>query len=413
MKNYLAAIMMAMAFVSCDPAETPANLQKKEISIRIESDYLETNEPAWVFLHDIEGNPLDFRPISNNSNLVFEIDSKLERIQLTIVKKQEGGSFDRYSVETISGAPTQLEFTLGLKSPSRSNPLEPAGEFEVNISANQHLSITTVSSSQGHISGIGSYGGFQSYAKMTLSHNASNYLVTTRSDAGDIKYAKISSPQNGSVHNFNFGTELFPFDKVLKIPYYQVGNLIYAVKVLQKETDRWKESYWLNTNIMGGEQAETEYQIGYLNEFPHYETSIMATVSSQITAGLVKVGSAPNSLQLPLNKNINLLTSKISHVTFTSDMAFNNWSGDWRLRDGSGNLTVIWNIWGKESGFTLKAFPLEFTAAHPQFSDLDQMQLFSMKLMQSHKEYDNLVESKYAELKNIEETEEYYLTRRF
>ena len=291
--------------------------------------------------------------------------------------------------------------------------MEPAGEFEVNISANQHLSITTVSSSQGHISGIANYNGFHSYAKMTLSQNASNYLVTTRSDAGDIRYAKISSPQNGSVHNLNFGTELIPFDKVLKIPYYQVGNLIYAVKVLQKETDRWKESYWLNTNIMGGEQAETEYQIGYLNEFPHYETSIMATVSSQLTAGLVKVGSAPNSLQLPLNKNINMLTSKISNTTFNSDMVFNNWSGDWRLRDGSGNLTIIWNVWGKESEFKLKAFPTEFTSAHPQFSDLELMQIFSIKLMQSHKDYDGLVESKFVELNNVEETQEYYLIRRF
>ena len=52
MKNYLATILIAMAFISCDPAETPAPLQKKEISIRIEPDYLENNEPAWIFLHD-------------------------------------------------------------------------------------------------------------------------------------------------------------------------------------------------------------------------------------------------------------------------------------------------------------------------------------------------------------------------
>lgn len=412
MKKYLAAIMIAMAFISCDPAETPANLEKEEFIIRIETEYLEENGPAWILLHDMEGNPLDFKPFSNNISLVFEIEKKEERIHVTIVKKREGDSFDRYNVETITSVDTKSEFILGLKKPLRINSFDPNGEFEVLVSHQQHLNSTFISNSEGHTSGSAIFGGFQSSAKMTLSQNSQNYFASTRSDSEEIRYSFISQPQNGQQVNLTF-SQMQTFDKVLKIPYYQVGSLIYTVKVLEKVDGNWKESFWLNTNIKEGEPAIDDYQIGYLNQFETYETIIRATVSSQTVAGLVKIGKAPTTLQLPLSKNIEMISSKISNPEINSDMAYNNWWGDWRLRDGSGNLTVIWTVWGKDSGFKLKAFPLEFTTNHPQFSDLESFQLISMKLMQSHLDYENLVKSKYVELDILEETEEYYLQKRF
>lgn len=405
-------MIMAITLVSCEPMETPNNLSKQAFNIRIEADYLEENEPAWILLHDMEGNPLDFKPFSNNSNLAFEIDSNEERVLVTVVKKRERESFDRYIVETITSVDSKKEFVLGLKKPLRSNSFDPNGEFEVIVSHQQHLNSTFISNSEGHTSGSAIFGGFQSSAKMTLSQNSQNYFASTRSDSEEIRYSFISQPQNGQQVNLTF-SQMQTFDNVLKIPYYQVGSLIYTVKVLEKVAGNWKESFWLNTNIQEGHPAIDDYQIGYLNRFETYETFIRATISSQTVAGLVKIGKAPTTLQLPLSKNIDMISSKISNPEINSDMVYNNWSGDWRLRDGSGNLTVMWTVWGKDSGFKLKAFPLEFTTDHPQFSNLESFQLISMKLMQSHLDYENLVERKYVELDILEETEEYYLQKRF
>ncbi|WP_194975315.1 hypothetical protein [Aquiflexum lacus] len=412
MKKNLAAMIMAITLVSCEPMETPNNLSKQAFNIRIEADYLEENEPAWILLHDMEGNPLDFKPFSNNVNLAFEIDSNEERVLVTVVKKRDRESFDRYIVETITSVDSKKEFVLGLKKPLRSNSFDPNGEFEVIVSHQQHLNSTFISNSEGHTSGSAIFGGFQSSAKMTLSQNSQNYFASTRSDSEEIRYSFISQPQNGQQVNLTF-SQMQTFDKVLKIPYYQVGSLIYTVKVLEKVAGNWKESFWLNTNIQEGHPAIDDYQIGYLNRFETYETFIRATISSQTVAGLVKIGKAPTTLQLPLSKNIDMISSKISNPEINSDMVYNNWSGDWRLRDGSGNLTVMWTVWGKDSGFKLKAFPLEFTTDHPQFSNLESFQLISMKLMQSHLDYENLVERKYVELDILEETEEYYLQKRF
>lgn len=411
MKRFLAAAALAFGLVSCDNAETPLVVETKLFNIQVTSDYLGGPESGWLMIHDLDGNPVDHKAISNGTLVQFEV-GKDEMYHLTIIKKIPAGSFDRFYVETLAGINTEKDFIIGLESPSKSRPFEPNGEFEISVSHQQNLNSTIISNSNGQISGWANFGGLQSNTKMSLSSHNQKYLATTRSATDEIRYSIFTQPQNGQKINLSF-LEMQLFDKVIKIPLSQVENLFTMVKVLDKDNGQWKDSFLLNSNMYEGSRPTDDYQIGFLSIFENFETVINATLSNKITAGFHKIGKAISSIQLPVNKDITMQSTTISNILFSSDMAFNNWSGNWRLRDQSGNLTVIWDVWAKDSGVKLKNFPTEFTSKYPQFSNLESLQVNTIRLMHSHTGFENLVKSRFIELDNTEETEMYYLMKSF
>lgn len=410
-KRFLAAAVVATGLVSCEKSETPTIVETKLFNLQITSEYLEESESGWLMVHDLDGNPVDYKAISNGARIQFDLE-KDEMYHLTIMKKIPAGNFDRFYVETVTGINTDHEFIIGLNSPSKSRPFEPNGEFEVSVTHHQELNSTIISNLHGHISHWANSLGVQSNAGMSLTSHSQKHIATTRSNSDEIRYSIFPQPQNGQKINLNF-SEMQPFDKVIKFPLSQVEKLFTLVKVLDLENGQWKDSFWLNTNMWEGNRPTGDYQIGFLNLFDNYETVLNATLSDRISAGFHKIGKAPSSIQLPIGRDINMQSTDINNILFSSDITFNNWSGNWRLRDQSGNLTVIWDIWGKDSGIKLKSFPSEFTANYPQFSNLELLQLNTMMIMHSHTAYENLVIRKYVELDNAEETQYYYLMKNF
>jgi len=271
MKNYLAALVVATALFSCEEAETPLAVNTKQFNIQVTSDLLDASESGWLMLHDLEGNPIDYKAFSNGSQVQFKVEND-EKYHLTVLKKITVGTLERYNVQTIAGIGTDRNFTLGLKLPNTVNPFTPNGEFEVNVSHQQELKSTIISSSAGHISGIANYGGSQSTARMFLSQHNQNYLASTRSSSDEVRYSLISQPQNGQKINLEF-SKMLPYDKVIKISADLVLNMVYSVKVLEKTNGQWKDSFWLNSNLQQNHTV-VDYQIGYLNQYEHYSTQI-------------------------------------------------------------------------------------------------------------------------------------------
>jgi len=411
MKRFLAAAALAIGLASCEEAESPLSVGNKIFTVQIASDFLDNQVSGYLMLHDSEGNPMGYKPISNGAQVQFEVDQDM-KYHLSILRKHPVRDYQLFYARTIANINTDLNFTIGLKELGRSSPFDPNGEFEITVAHQQNLNSTIISNSSGHLSGIAIFGGLQSIAKMNISPHSQNYLASTRSKSDEIRYSFISQPQNGQKIGLSF-SEMKPFDSVLKIPQSQIEKLTASVKVLNKENGQWKDSYMLNSTMYENNSPSGDYQIGYLNQFENYETAVIATVSNKISAGFYKIGKAPTSIQLPINKNILPKHSSITRFEFTSDMTFNHWFGEWRLRDQQGTPIAIWNVIGEDSGFKLKSLPADFTAKYPQFADLDLMELSNIRLVHSERSYENIIKEMYVELNNIAETQHYHLMKFF
>ncbi len=410
MKKTLITLVFSIALLSCEEAETPLIVETEQFNIQVGTNVLESSDSGWLMLNDLDGNPVDFKAFSNGSKVAFEVE-KNANYHLTIIKKT--GDFTRYNLETIAGIATDRGFVIGLQYPSMNRPFEPNGEFEVNVLHQQELRTTIISSSLGHLSGLAKYVGNTSSAKNKFQANVPNYLATTRSNIDEIRYSFISDPQHGQQISLNF-SQMKSFDKVIKIPASQIQSLTYAVRVLENINGEWKYSYWLNSNIHDNQTAGDSYQIGYLNQFDKYETAMTAILPNKVSAGFTKIGKASESIDLPLHNKISMVSKKINLTEFNSDMPFNNWIGTWRYKEPSFNyVNITWQVWGKESGFKLKGFQSEFTENHPLFVNLELMELSSLQVIRSSRDFEHLVKTRFIERENIEDIQHYSLSQGF
>lgn len=412
MNKFLAAVALVICLVSCEEAETPSSvIESESFNIQISSYYLGEQQTGYLMMHNQDGYLAAHRTFSNGTQLKLKLD-KGEMYHMTIMRKVPMGDVNHFYIETIAGIKIEKDYTIGLKQPNRRRAFDNGGGFEVVVSDQERLGSTTVSSVTGYHSGRSFDSWYQSIAMMNIDKNSEKYFVTTRSQSDELRYSFIPQVKSWERIDINF-SEMTHFDKVIKFPRSEGVHLTTSVKVLDKENGEWKDSFWLNTNMLDDHPPKNEYQIGFLNQFEIYETIVDATLPNQLSVGYHKIGNAPSSIQLPINKDITMQSSHITNIQFSSDMAYNNWSGSWRLRDHNRNIIMVWDVWGKESGFKLKNLPDDFILKYPQFSNLQSLRLTAMKLMHSDTEYENLVFRKYVEPDHADETQLYYLQKSF
>lgn len=417
-KSLFAPLILGTCLLACIGEEDPvADIPLDgELKINILPNYPSTYNEFWVILHTPDGKPLETRKVEGESSLVFQVDDA-QRFHLTTYRKAESFGRQVEFLESFTDIAVNEDITLGLTRPFPETPAI-SGQFTVNVS---HTSLpfgaAVISPNQNY-----NFQGSQigPSVSLTAKHETASkdYFLLAKSESGEMRYEILDVPNPGVSFTRKF-SDLKQFDKVFKFNKSDFSQFYYTCVALKKVDKILESSYIVNSNQLPllGFGPSASHQIGFLDQIENYELRINGkrNPASKTSFGYYRIGTAPSSITIPEEREIQVQSRLLSDFRFTMPSENTDWVAVWDQSEpftGENLRTLRWIIRGSKPEVKL-SLPSNLTQEKPKLQDLSKFSLESIALVKQSLSYDKQIRNLLVEWPKLEPIEYTSVTQYF
>jgi hypothetical protein len=398
MKKTVFAIFLASFLYSCNGSDDPNPIIEGDgkFQVTVSGGYFSSFNETYLILHDLSGEPLATKQVtSEGQTLIFEIDDT-KRYHLTSYRISENFGNRIEFMETYSDILTSEDVTLGLRHAGQPK-LEVSGEFEVILTDTSLPFGAYVTSKGANYNYLANRSNGQLQMKMNTFKGESKYLLSATNASGQSRYKMLDVTSPGISTTLKF-SELSTYDQVLKFPTSQFSQFYFSSISLEKNGDNLTNAYIVNSNRAGGSTGfdpTQNYEIGFLNNFENYQINIEAkrTMSSKTAFFYYRIGTAPASIVIPQEQEIQAQSKNLASFQFTKPAGTTDWIAVWDNSENTNSQPIKslrWFVYGSNASVKIK-LPAELTSSRPRLQNLSNFKLESINVKISSLEYDKTI----------------------
>lgn len=319
---------------SCVDDDNPDSITKEPFKVSAGNDFFKNYNDAYVIIHDLAGNPLQFKQIKGGETIEFQVD-KSKKHHLTVYKTDDSSGKQQSFITTKLNVDLSKDTVLMV---NYNNPGETEyapnliGNFKVNFTNSEPL--ISLLSARGYNSEF-IYWAKSITPKMKLFSNVNKYLAVAATESGHSRYQFIDNPEINNTYNLKF-EDMLEFDHIIKLPVSEYESLFYTITSMNPESSKGSTDFIIKPDSWSFKPKEY-YEIGYINEVENYKTFVHGkkNPNSKTTFGYLKQGSISDKIEIIDIDEIQIVKPLITHfeigtkvenaiyvTTFSSPLSF-------------------------------------------------------------------------------------------
>lgn len=374
-------------FFSCVNDDNPDLAVVETFTVTAAPDYFGTYSEAYIILHDINGTPVDYKPIQDGETIEFQVN-KSKKYHVTEYKtKIVSGKSNSFlsskllvdlSENLVLGAPTpgDVEYAPNL-----------TGEFMVNVSNSDP--IVSLVSARGYAS---TYPEFATSVSPVMRYfsDVNQYLAVAYSESGHSRYQFIENPEKDKTYELAY-EDMSEFEQILKLPVADYASFFYSVTSINPESAKGSPGFIIKPDGWSF-SPDDFYEIGYIDAIDNYVTSISGkkNANSKTRFSYQKHGSAPTEIEVIDIDEIKLQKSKITDfeiATTTENVAYtSSFSSPLSYLAGSSFQFLQWTVKSGNSNKFALELPEELKSGNNLIADLDELRINTVTLSKTLEE---------------------------
>jgi len=330
MRKTLSVLSVSLALLSCTKEENPITPSIEQFSIYVEKDYKIESQKIYAILHNNDGNVIDYKEVFNDDTLKFTLHESTSH-HLTIHTGQINNGINTSILNTYMNIPTDRSLTLGLPIESTLITAEQSDSFEVNVNHGGSLKIINVSNAIGNKSNFSSVTNNIALAKMPSNKGLDEHLISVVDREGKSYYKTFFLEEGKNKYTFDID-EFKNYDFEVQIENQELIIVNYLIQGMVFRDVDLKRAFSTSVFISESSGIDSEkYTLGYLNQYPLFETNIFAKVKNNANHSLSisSRSSAPPVLDLATPQPIQIQSKKISDFSLILPTNFERWNAKW------------------------------------------------------------------------------------
>ena len=352
----------------------------------------------WIMVYDENGDLLDSKLIENNETHQFQSKNATSQVS------------DKITVTRLTSSSNNINFLMTFadiskgsiwnKPPESTNMTEPiVGRFNIEVENAPSLKSYTLSTSLGNVPNDLDYDQTTTIGQISslrldgvpLFENQ-DYLLSFFNQQDEHRYIYLENPSNNMQYSFDY-SELSEFDSYLQIDFSNNSSRT-IIKGYRDEPINFKDNA-ITLGDVSSFSADT-YQIGYLDIFTKFRTSIFANIDGD-QYSYIKMGDKLNAITTPFKSLIEIENNTVYNFEFSSDTTHVRKNARWITPAVFPNITptTTWTVISSSSkSHSVPMVPNEILDQYPDLQ-LEELGLFTLQLFTQSDEYQSYFDSNF------------------
>ncbi len=383
---------------------------KRIFTFHIDSSYPTADFDNVIFIHDENGQLIDYKVFENGQVIVFETTKDIpKKLNITIFNYITRNGFTSHNFHTYSSIESGQEWTLKGEKLSNNRGQTEAGDFNIIVS----------DVPQGYASSLTDKNGF--HCRATLDHplklysanpplqsNQQKYFLYIADRLGNPKYKLFENIKKNDTYNFSF-RDMENFDHLVEVSFPKSTKISLITKGWEENQPSTETGYYVNLyldySIYNNEL--TSIKAGYLNRFTKYLTELSVEYDN-LSYFYIKRGSKPDHITLPTNATFTLQNRSLNNFSFNQNQPFVRRSSSWAYKEESNDKSTFtyWNAYAPQGIQKTVQLPPQFTAQYPLLQ-LEKLKHTSTIFYTQAQSYIDFTEEQFKEKLSKDDTEIY------